>query len=178
MLSNPGIRYGILGGAVVVFYFLLLYLIRPDLFFSPLLQWASLGFYALFMWQALRTDCAANGTVRDFRELLRTPFVAFLIINLFYWLFYYALHLYDKSLVQTELTMELSGLKAQLEAGLGDPQQANTFRERIAELEKLSQNPPPQPLGPVFTRMCIGALGGFGLAAGVAALVRNKNQSA
>lgn len=178
MWTNPGIRYGILGGAVVVFYFLLLYLIRPDLFMSPLLQWASLGFYALFMWQASRMDLAANGAARDFRDMLRTPFVAFLIINLFYWLFYYALHLYDKSLLQTELMLELNGLKSQLQAGVGDPQQANTFRERIAELEKLLLNPPAQPVGPVFFRMCIGALGGFGLAAGVAALIRSKNQPA
>lgn len=177
MLSNPGIRYGLLGGAVVVFYFLLLYLIRPGLFLSPLLQWTSLGFYALFMWQACRTDCLTHGTARDFREMLRIPFVTFLVINLCYWLFYYALHLYDTGLVHTELTMELNGLKSQLEAGLGDPQQANSFRDRINELESLLQKPPMQPVGPILTRMCIGAVGGFGLAAGVAALIRNKSQS-
>jgi hypothetical protein len=175
MLSNPGVRYGLLGGAVVVFYFTLLYVIKPDLFLSPLLQWGSMGFYLLFMWQAGKVDCAANGTARDFREILRTPFVAFLLINLCYWIFYYALHLFDKSLVLTEISMEMNGIKAQIEAGVGDPQQANILRERLSELDKTMLSAPPQPLGPVITRMCIGALGGFGLAAGIAAILRSKD---
>ncbi|MDX1911178.1 MAG: hypothetical protein SFV22_06825, partial [Saprospiraceae bacterium] len=69
---------------------------------------------------------------------------------------------------------ELQNLKEQLTAGLGDPEQANQYRERIQELEKYIQSPQPQPLGPVLTRMCVGALGGFVLAAGVAAVVRQK----
>ena len=71
--------------------------------------------------------------------------------------------------------IELAGLKAQLSAGPGDPEQANRFRERIQELEKTMQNPGVQPLGPIITRMFIGALGGFGLAAGIAGVLRSKN---
>jgi Protein of unknown function (DUF4199) len=174
MFSNPGIRFGLLGGAVVVFYFMVLYAIKPDLFLSPLLQWGSIGFYLLFMWQAARTDAAALGTARDFRELLRTPFVAFLLINLCYWLFYYALHLFDPSLVQAEMSLEMRSIEAQIEAGIGDPQVGNALRERMAELQKSMDSPPALPLAPILTRMCIGALGGFALAAGVAAIVRSK----
>ncbi|MBL7826746.1 MAG: hypothetical protein JNJ57_08955 [Saprospiraceae bacterium] len=126
------------------------------------------------MYQTARSDMEQLGTERDFRDMVRQPFLAFLIINLFYWLFYYALHLFDKGLIVTELNIELNNLKAQLEAGLGDPQQGNIFRERIAELEKAIQSPPGQPLGPVITRMLMGALGGFGLAAAIVALVRTK----
>lgn len=171
---TPGVRYGFLGGAVVAFYFALLYVAKQDLFLSPLLQWGSMVIYLFFMWRASQEDCDANGTKRDFREVVRTPFVAFLLINLCYWLFYYGLHLYDPGLLQVEMGLELDMLKAQLSEGLGDPEQANKFRERIQELEKTMQNPQPQPLGPVIMRMCVGALGGFGLAAGVAALVRNQ----
>ncbi|MFN0037373.1 MAG: DUF4199 family protein [Saprospiraceae bacterium] len=171
---TPGVRYGFLGGAVVVFYFTLLYVAKQNLFLSPLFQWGSLVFYLFFMWKASVEDCAANGTKRDFREVVRTPFVTFLLINLCYWLFYYGLHLYDPGLLHTEMGMELDWLKSQIAAGLGDPEQANQFRERIQELEKLLQSPQPQPLGPVLTQMCMGALGGFVLAAGVAALVRNR----
>jgi hypothetical protein len=126
------------------------------------------------MWMAARADGALHGLSRDFRNMLRTPFVVFLLINLSYWVFYYALHLYDPSLVQSELMLELNGLKAQIEAGVGDPEQANTLRERIILLEKSIANPQPQPLGPIFTRMCIGALGGFGLSAGITAILRSS----
>ena len=171
---TPGIRYGFLGGVVVIFYFTLLYVSKQDLFLSPLFQWGSLVFYLFFMWQATKEDCATNGKGRDFREVVRTPFVTFLLINLCYWLFYYGLHLYDPSLLQAELKLELDMLKSQLSAGLGDPEQANKFRERIQDLEKTILSPQPQPLGPVMMRMCVGAMGGFGLAAGVAALVKSQ----
>ncbi|MFN0213353.1 MAG: DUF4199 family protein [Saprospiraceae bacterium] len=171
---SPGIRYGFLGGIVVVFYFTLLYVAKQDLFLSPLFQWGSMVFYLFFMWQAAKEDCAAKGTGRDFREVVRTPFVTFLLINLCYWLFYYGLHLFDPSLLQAELNLELDMLKSQLSAGLGDPEQANQYRERIQDLEKAIQTPQPQPLGPVMMRMCVGALGGFALAAGVAALVKSQ----
>jgi hypothetical protein len=174
MISNPGVRFGLLGAAVVVFYFILLYVIRPELFLSPSLQWGSLVFYLLFMWQAAKVDSLRHGIARDFREILRTPFVVFLLINLGYWIFYYALHLYDTNLVRMEMALEMNGIKAQIEAGIGDPQQANILRERLSTIDKSMQTPPAQPLGPVITRMCIGALGGFGLAAGIAAIIRSK----
>lgn len=175
---TPGIRYGFLGGSVVIFYFALLYVSKQNLFLSPLLQWGSMAVYLFFMWRASLEDCLANGVQRDFREIIRTPFITFLLINLCYWLFYYGLHLYDPSLLQAEMTLELDMLKGQLSEGLGDPEQANKFRERIQDLEKLLQTPQPQPLGPVIMRMCVGAVGGFGLAAGVAALVKNQSKNA
>jgi hypothetical protein len=171
---TPGIRNGFLGGVVVIFYFALLSFAKQDFFLSPLFQWGSLGFYLFFMARASMEDCAINGTARDFREVIRTPFVTFLLINLCYWLFYYGLHLFDPSLLQAELKLELDTLKSQLTAGLGDPEQANKFRERIQALEKELLAPKPQPLGPVMMRMCVGAVGGFGLAVGVAALVRRR----
>lgn len=172
MVSNTGVRYGLLGGLVVLSYFILLFSIGQDLFLSPGLQWASMGIYLFFMWQAAKVDCRVNGLERDFREILRTPFVVFLLINLCYWVFYYALHLYDPGLIQTEMAIELQGIKSQIEAGVGDPQQANLLRERMNDLEHVMQSPPSQPLGPIVTRMFIGALGGFSLSAAVAGLQR------
>ncbi len=174
---TPGVRYGFLGGAVVIFYFALLYVAKQDLFLSPLLQWGSMVIYLFFMWRASLEDCVTNGVGRDFREIVRTPFTTFLLINLCYWLFYYGLHLYDPGMLQSELNLELNMLKSQLSAGLGDPEQSNKFRERIQDLERLIQAPQPQPLGPVIMRMCVGAVGGFALAAGVAALVRNGKRT-
>jgi len=175
MLSNTGVRYGLLGGAVVVFYFILLYSIKQEYFLSLLLQWGSLGFYLLFMWQAAKVDCAANGISRDFREILRTPFIVFLLINLCYWLFYYALHLYDPSLLQAETEMGIKAINEQLKEIAGDPEKTNLLHQQLEKAEMALKSPQVQPLGDIITSMFIGALGGFGLAAGVAALIRSKD---
>ena len=171
MIKNPGVRFGILGGVVVVFYFALLYFAQKSLFLNPWLQWASMGIYLLFMYRAAREDCAERGTQRDFREILRAPFVAFLLINLFYWLFYYSLHLADAELLRLESAAQVQYLKDQLAAGTGDPQQANQFREQIQYLEQTGMS---LPLGHVVLRMGIGALGGFAISAGIAALLRTE----
>lgn len=166
-MKNPSLRYGLLGAVAVVFYFLLLYVAKKEQFFNPWLQWASMGIYVLFMARAAREDRAQHGTARDFREMVRAPFVTFLLINLGYWLFYYGLHLYDPSLLYAEMLMEKNTLEAQLSAGAGDPQQANQLRERVQELQHLMQTGVQQSLAPIVTRMCMGAIGGFMLAAGV-----------
>lgn len=173
---TPGIRNGFLGGAVVIFYFALLYIAKPEMYLNLPLQWASLVFYLLFMWMATKEDCAAKGTARDFREVVRTPFVTFLIINLCYWIFNYGLRLYDPGILHNELTIALEMARNQLTTGVGDPEQADKLRKYVQELEKLLQNPQPQPLGPILRDMCMGAVGGFVLAAGVAALVKNRRK--
>ena len=168
-MTHPGVRYGLLGGLVVVFYFVLLYLANKALFLHSGLQWASLVIYALFMYRATQVDCAQNGRDREFRTLVRTPFVVFLLINLCYWLFYYSLHLADPALLQMETAAQVAYLKAQLTAGTGDPQQANALREQIAYLEQHGMS---LPLGPVLMQMGLGALGGFAMASVVALLHR------
>lgn len=168
-MSNPGVRYGLLGGVVVVFYFALLYFADKNLFLNPGLQWASLLIYALFMYRAAQLDYAESGRNRDFRAMVRVPFVAFLLINLCYWLFYYSLHLADPSLLQIETASQIAYMKEQLAAGTGDPQQSNKLREQIAYLE---QNGMSLPLGPVILQMGLGALGGFAMASVVALIHR------
>lgn len=170
-MKNIGVRNGLLGGVVVVMFFALVYTAKKEAFLNTWVQWGSMAFYLLFMYRAAREDCALSGTNRDFREILRAPFVVFILINLFYWLFYYGLHLADTELLRMELLAERQLYEDQLRAGPGDPQQANQLRERIIEVEKALANP-VQPLGPVITRMAMGALGGFALSAGIAAMLR------
>lgn len=172
-MKNIGVRNGLLGGVVVVLFFALVYTAKKETFLNPWVQWGSLAFYLLFMYRAAKEDCAQLGTKRDFREILRAPFVAFIVINLFYWLFYYGLHLADPELLRMELLAEKQLYQDQLSSGPGDPQQANQLRERIIEVEKALSNP-VQPLGPVITRMFMGALGGFGLSAGIAVILRSS----
>ncbi|MBK9336861.1 MAG: DUF4199 family protein [Lewinellaceae bacterium] len=173
-MKNNILQNGVLGGIVVVFYFALLYTIGPETFLKPALQWASMGFYLAFMYRAAKADCKLHGTERDFRAILRTPFAVFILINLFYWMFYYGLHLADLELVRMELLAEKQTYQTMLDAGTGDPEQANQIREGLLELEKAIENP-VQPLGPVITRMAMGALGGFALSAGIAAILRSSH---
>lgn len=172
--KNTSLRYGLLGGVAVVFYFALLYTIGAQHFLNPWLQWASMGLYLLFMYRAAKEDCAQHGTNRDFRAILRTPFIVFILINLFYWLFYYGLHLADIELLRLELLAEKQAYQTQIDAGTGDPQVTNQLRERINEVDKALQQP-VQPLGPVITRMAMGAIGGFALSAGIAAILRTSD---
>lgn len=173
-MKNNILQNGLLGGVTVVFYFVLLYVVGKESFLNPWLQWASMGFYVAFMYRAAKADCDLNGTARDFRTILRTPFAVFILINLGYWMFFYGLHLYDLDLVRLELLAEKESYQAMLDKGTGDPEQANRIREGLLELEKALENP-VQPLGPIMTRMAIGALGGFALSAAIAALLRSSN---
>jgi Protein of unknown function (DUF4199) len=168
-MKNPGLKYGLLGGAAVVVYFLLIYFSNKQNFLNPVLQWASMLIYITFMYVAAKEDCAEHGTDRDFRAVLRTPFVAFVLINLFYWLFSYSLHLADPEMLKMETAAQIQYLKDQIASGLGDPTQTSKYREQIQYLEQQGM---VMPVGPVFVRMALGAIGGFGLAAGLAAILR------
>lgn len=170
-MSNPAIRNGFLGGLVVLAYFLLLYTVDKQLFLRVDLQWASMVIYIAFMYQTARMDQAAHGNARDFREMLRAPFTTFLLINLCYWLFYYSLHLADPELLRLENALELQQAQAQLDAGTGDPQQANELRQKIHQIQTA---PLVMPLAPILLRMCMGALGGFALSAAIVALTKKN----
>lgn len=171
-MKNIGVRYGVLGGLAVVFYFALLYFGRKEWFLHLGLQWASLLLYLVFMYRAAQEDFAAHGARRDFRVLVRTPFVVFLLINLAYWLFYYGIHLADPSLVVMELEQNAVELKGQIDAAT-DPVQRNELNQQLAELRRM-QVAPVIPLGFVLAKMAGGALGGFALAAGITAWLRSR----
>lgn len=169
-MKNHGVKYGLMGGVTVVFYFAILYFVKKELFLNTWFYWGSMAIYLFFMWRAAKEDCAENGVVRSFREILRTPFIVFLLINLLFWLFWYTLHLADPELLKMEAAMKMDYLQQQLADGPGDPQMANQLREQIQLLEKEGMT---ITMGAVFLQMGIGALGGFVLSAGISAILRN-----
>lgn len=171
-MKNIGIKYGFPGAVAVVFFFALLYFAGKEWFWHPLPNWGSLAIYLAFMYKAGREDCDQHGYNRDFRMITRTPFIVFLLINLGYWLFYYGIHLADPSLVVHELQRQIDMLQQQFNASTGTVER-NELVKQIADLEK-SRATPVLPLGIVLTRMAIGALGGFALSAGIAALLRSR----
>ena len=86
-MKNISLKYGLLGALAVVVYFFLVYTAKKELFLNPLAQWSSMVLYIALMLKASMDDVAANGSNRDFREIVRTPFTVFVIINLGYWMF-------------------------------------------------------------------------------------------
>lgn len=173
-MKNIGVRYGLLAAAAVVFYFAILYFVKKELFLHPGLQWASLLLYLAFMYKASLDDCSVNGTDRDFRALVRIPFIVFLLANLGYWLFFYGIHLADKSLIVMELEQKINILQGQM-SEVNDPVTRNDLTKQINEM-KTYMNNPVQPLGPILAQMTQGAIGGFVLAAGVALAIRSQKQ--
>ncbi len=169
-MKNPGIRYGVLGGLAVVLYFFIFYYAQKSLFINPVVKWASMGIYLACMYQAAREDFALHGVDRDFPLLMRTPFLVFILINLAYYFFDYGIHLADPELLAMETKYRISVLQQQLVDGVGDPNEANSIREEIQSLQKEGGG---IYLGEVLFRMAIGANGGFGLAAGLALLLKN-----
>lgn len=178
-MQQPAIRYGLLGAFAVIIWFSIAYGIDKQLFLHPALQWGALLVYACCMYLAARAELHQAHAPVEFRQRTRTPFLVFLLINLAYWLLYYGLHLYDPALIQMELTQKMDYLQKMLDAGLGDPEQANQVRTQIQDLQKAIDKPLPQPLAPVVVQMLQGAIGGFVLAAGITALLwqRTPQQS-
>lgn len=172
-MSNPIQKYGLLGAAAVVFYFAIAYTSGKENFLNPVVQWLPMVVYVAMMYRAAGEDVAANGIGRDFRELTRTPFAVFLIINLAYWMFYYGLHLFDNQLLVLQNAQQLAQMKAELTAGTGDPERSNLLRTQIQELE--NETAQSMPLAPVVLRMAMGAVGGFALAAGVVGVLKMRD---
>ncbi|MBN8681242.1 MAG: hypothetical protein J0L99_01255 [Chitinophagales bacterium] len=173
-MKNIANRNGFMGALVVVLFYTMIYFVKKELLLNPWIQWGPMVFYVAFMYKAQQEDCALYGAERDFRAMVRIPFITFILINLGYWLWYYASHLADPSLITQEIQVVLSDLEQQLSAGTGDPQQANDIRMQIAEHKKVIEAP-TMPLLPVVTRMAFGSIGGFLLAALLTAIKRMNN---
>jgi hypothetical protein len=161
-MQSIGVRYGLLVGALVILYFASLYAFCLSCFLHPGFQWAALLLYGVVLLFAAVADDRRYGQHRTFRERVRTPFLAFVVGNVLYWLFYYTLHLADPGLLQAEAAQQITYLRNQLEAGTGDPAASAKIREQLAYLEKEGMS---MPLGPVVLQIGLSALGGFGLAA-------------
>jgi hypothetical protein len=168
-MKNFGVKYGLVGSLILLVYFLAVYAMGINAFLNPIFQWMSMVIYVYFMYRGSKDDMAQNGASRDFRELLRTPFVVFLLINLTYWLFYYGLNLFDPAILKMQTALQITDLQAKIDAGMGDPEQSNQIREQIQYLEKDGMS---LPLGPVMMRMGMGAIGGFGIAAMISTIIR------
>lgn len=175
-MQHTGLRNGVIGGGLVIAYFWLLYMLGISYFIQPLYQWAVLLLYAALLLITAVQDSRLHGFDRDFRSKVRTPFLAFVVANVLYWLFYYALNLADPAIMEAITSKNIAFLKDQLAQGTGDPSASAKIREQIAYLEKEGM---ALPLGHVLMQMSYSAIGGFGMAALsvlVAPVFQNQNR--
>ena len=103
MLENRGVKFGLYAGGSVVLLFLAVYLINTEWFFNLFLFWASVGIYLAFGWKLLEDERQAAGGKLAFQEGLRTVFLMFVVANLVYYIFHFALYnLVDRDLIQLQ----------------------------------------------------------------------------
>jgi hypothetical protein len=130
--------------------------------------------YLPFMWWAISAYMQGkNAATTNFRDMLRAPFLTFLVINLGFYLLLYSLYLYDPTLLQITTDREIAFFESELARGTGDPQRSNDLREKI---QYLKTNGMQVPLGPFMLQMCMGAIGGFGLSALIAYFYQSRSR--
>jgi hypothetical protein len=171
-MKNTTLRYGLIGGALVVLYLLVLFFIDKKLIANGLLAyWLPFVIHAVVMWIATGVDYAKNGTERDFRERSRTPFGVFALANILFWICMYGLHLADPDITRHELSIQRQSLQAQAAQPM-DPQDRYQLTQTIGSIDRdlASGQRLPEPLNHYLLFLAIWNILGFGLAALITAI--------
>ena len=173
-MQNNGLKYGIYGALTAVVYLLGLYFVEKKLLINAFATYwlPLLLLFPPLMYKAALDETAQHG-LKDFRSLLRTPFLTFAVANVCFWLCLYALHMADHDLASMELTKQLAYAQDQLKTGMGDPQQMNKVREQVTQIQMELQDI-QQPVGPYIFSMAIWKILGFGISAAITGLVRSR----
>ncbi len=173
-MRDNGIKYGLYSGLTLVVYLVGLYFVDKKLMTNGMAAYwlPLLLLHPPFMYKATTEEVALNGK-KDFRTLVRTPFLVFAVANALFWICQYALHLADPGLAEIELNLQLAHAQAQLQQGMGDPQAMYKIRESVAQIQNELKDI-QQPVGPYIFSMVIWNILGFGIAAAITGLVRSK----
>lgn len=144
--NRIGLKYGLIAGVGVIAYFLLFYSIDKGLMLHFGIWWSSMIIYLLAMIFAARK----TGSF-EFRAKVQATFTTFLVANAAFYVFYYLLF------------------------GIIDPQLTELQREILLQHPGIGGDIAQQDLhvtlGRSFFYFCRSLIGGFVLAAGMAALV-------
>lgn len=168
-MLNNAVKYGVIGGLLVVIYLFGFYYMGKQFYLNPAVQWSSMVIYIGCMWMAAQAQKKAMGGKIPFMEVLRPAFLAFVIINFIFYLFTYSLYLYDAELLKILTEKKIAFITQQLDAGAGD--QANRLRE---ELQYLQRDGMSLTINAVFLQMALGSIGGFGIAAAIAYITKTE----
>jgi hypothetical protein len=150
--------HGILAGLATIAYAFLIYSIQKAGFFSMWFYVSSLLIYALGMYLAAKQAVSA-----DFKMVLRAAFSVFLIANVLYYVFDFALFNYiDKSLATMQADAAIAYLKP------------NTLLEEQMKMEENIRSADIHNVASLFKQYLKSAIGGFVLSLLVAYLIKRK----
>ncbi len=102
MKYQPFVKYGLIAGMATIALFLLFYLIRPSMMLHPALWWGSLLIYLVAMWVGGREVRLQSAQPLSFRRAMQHVFPVFVIANVLFYTFWYALLRMDQSLIELQ----------------------------------------------------------------------------
>ena len=91
-MQEPSIKYGILAGVGTILYTLLFYLVDKSLIVHLGVSWSAMIIYFIAMLLAIRAQRDLDGGYISLRAAIKAAFKTFLIANVFYHLFTYAMY--------------------------------------------------------------------------------------
>ncbi len=111
-MRNPGLKYGVLCGAVVVVIMYIFAQTNPEalFYYGKYVFW---GLYLAAMFIATFEVRKLEGGFIGFRTALRPAFLTFVVASLQYFVFYYALvNFVDTSIVEIEREVAISAIES------------------------------------------------------------------
>jgi len=103
MKTNIAIKYGLIAGVGVAAYYLLFYYTNIELFFNPVVAWASLAIYLAAMFKACLDDRKSTPDDYPFLLGLRMSFATFAVTSAVYYIFNYLLYnVIDPELIEIQ----------------------------------------------------------------------------
>jgi len=111
-MRNPGLKYGVFCGAVIVLLMYIFAQTNPEglFYYGKYVFW---GLYLIAMFLATFEARRQAGGFISFRPALRPAFLTFVVASLQYFVFYYALVNYvDTSIIEIEREVAISAIES------------------------------------------------------------------
>jgi hypothetical protein len=153
-MKQNKIILGIIAGVLVIGYALMLYTTQKTNLFTTWFYFSSLLIYAFFMYRA-----AKSAAHLEFRTVLQGAFVVFLIANALWYVFDYTLYnVLDKTLAQVQADAAIA------------------YYEELEKTADIIRQSDIHNIKSLVTGFAKGAIGGFGLAVALTALVKRHSE--
>ena len=168
MLSNA-MRNGLISGLLTVGLYLSVYLIDKDGLLSLWLYWGSLTVVVVFMAMTARREVRDASRELLWKDLIRSPFLVFVVCNCIFWVFYYLLFTFDAQLPDIAMNRQQEALE-EMRQWMGDQMTADDYKRSRKEIETAQGL---FSLGDLAFSYAKGLLGGFLLSLSLALWARN-----
>ena len=165
-INKISIKYGLLAGVAIIAYYLLFYLIRPEMIFQLAIWWG--GLIPLLVFQFLgvsKVRMVLDGGI-SVAEGLRTAFFVYILGVLLFYIFYFVLLKYiDPDLILAQKEIALRNLE---KMNAGKSKDLEQFKEYY------EQDQPEVTLKGLLFRYVQSLIAGFILSLGIAYIFRTK----